>query len=52
MSKDVKISANATIDTKIVTKKARAAVMLATDNKISPELLFCQKMPYTKSITT
>lgn len=33
MSKDVKISMNATVDAKIVMKKARAAVTLATDNK-------------------
>ena len=51
MSKDVTISANASIDTKIVTKKARAAVTLATDNNLTPELLFCRTIPYTKSIT-
>ena len=50
MSKDVKISANTTIDTKIVTKKARAAVTLATGNKhyLVP---FCLYVQYTKSIT-
>lgn len=51
MSKDVTISANASIDTKVVTKKARAAVTLATDNNPTLELLFCQIMQYTKSIT-
>lgn len=51
MSKDVTISANASIDTKIVTKKARAAVTLATDNNLAPKLLFYLQMPYTKSIT-
>lgn len=34
MSKDVKISINTTIGAQIVVKKARAAVMLATDNNI------------------
>lgn len=33
MNKDVKISMSTTIDAKIVIKKARAAVTLATDNK-------------------
>lgn len=51
MSKDVTISANASIDTKIVTKKARAAITLATDNNFTSKLLFCCSMPYTKSIT-
>ena len=50
MSKDVKISASATIDTKNVTKKARAAVTLATGNKhyLVP---FCLYLQYTKSTT-
>ena len=50
MSKDITISANATVDTKIVTKKARAAVTLATDNN-HRLVSFCLRMPYTKSIT-
>lgn len=33
MTKDVKISVNATVGAKIVMEKARAAVMLATDKK-------------------
>lgn len=32
MTKDIKICTNVTVDVRIVTKKARAAVMLATDN--------------------
>lgn len=51
MSKDVTISTNATIDTKIVTKKARATVTFATNNNLTLKLLFCQSMLYTKSIT-
>lgn len=51
MSKDVTIDTNAAIDTKIVTKKARAAVTLATDNNLAPKLLFYCTIPYTKSIT-
>mgnify|MGYP001239529284 CR=1 FL=1 len=51
MSKDITIGINASIDTKIVTKKARAAVTLATDKNLTPKLLFCCSMPYIKSIT-
>lgn len=51
MSKDIIISANATIDTKIVTTKARAAVTLATNNKRCL-LPFCLRMRYSKAITT
>jgi hypothetical protein len=50
MSKDVTIGANAAIDTKIVTKKARVAVMPANNNLI-PKLLFYYTKPYTRSIT-
>lgn len=38
MTKDVKISMSATVAVKIVMKKARAAVMLATNNN---ELMVC-----------
>lgn len=51
MTKDVKISASATIDTKIVTKFARAAVTLATDNKYSRTIPFHAFLRYNQSIT-
>jgi hypothetical protein len=51
MSKDVTIDTNTAIDTKIVTKKARVTVTLATDNNLTPKLLFYCTMPYTKSVT-
>ena len=51
MSKDVKISANAAIDTRIVTKKARAAVTLAIDNEYLAYVSFCLRMQYAKSVT-
>lgn len=51
MKKDLTIKTNVSISAQLVTKIARATVTFATDNKLTPKLLFCRKMLYTKSIT-
>lgn len=51
MNKYVKINTNATIDVKIVTKIARAAVTFATDNKRLLSISFYPNLQYTENIT-
>lgn len=51
MDKDVKISTDATVNTTIITKIARATVTFATDSKPFAGIPFCFGVLYNKSIT-